>query len=145
MANKIYFIDDILKVLPHRYPFVLIDRMEVIESGVKGIGYKNVTINEPFFQGHFPGKPIMPGVLQIEAMAQSAGFIIAMADDKLEPANVLFMNVDKVKFRRQVIPGDQLQIHVEKIKQRKNIFVCTGKIFVGDTLVSEAELTAMVS
>ena len=78
-------------------------------------------------------------------MAQSAGFIIAMADDKLEPANVLFMNVDKVKFRRQVIPGDQLQIHVEKIKQRKNIFVCTGKIFVGDTLVSEAELTAMVS
>ena len=145
MANKIYFIDDILKVLPHRYPFVFLDKMEIVESGVKGIGYKNVTINEPFFQGHFPQKPVMPGVLQIEAMAQSAGFVIAMANEKLEPANVLFMNVDKVKFRRQVIPGDVLEIHVEKIKERKNIFVCSGKIFVNGNLVSEAEMTAMVS
>ncbi len=145
MDYKVYKIDDILKVLPHRYPFLMIDRMEIIENGVKGIGYKNVTINEPFFQGHFPGKPIMPGVLQIEAMAQAAGFVIAVSDEKLEPANVLFMNVDKVKFRRPVVPGDRLEIHVEKLKERKNIFVCSGKTFVDGNLVCEAELTAMVT
>ena len=144
MENRIYFIDDILKVLPHRYPFLLIDKIEIIEDGTKGIGYKNVTVNEPFFQGHFPNKPIMPGVLQIEAMAQAAGFVIANEGGNLTTANVLFMNVDKVKFRRQVIPGDVLELHVEKIKQHKKIFVCTAKAYVNDTLVSEAELTAMI-
>ena len=144
MENKIYLIDDIMKVLPHRYPFLFLDRMEIIEDGVKGIGYKNVTVNEPFFQGHFPNKPIMPGVLQIETMAQAAGFVIATKDGNLEPRNVLFMSVDKVKFRRQVIPGDQLEIHAEKIKEHKNIFVCVAKIYVKGSVVSESELTAMV-
>ena len=144
MEIKVYLIQDIMKVLPHRYPFLLLDKAEIIEDGVKGIGYKNVTINEPFFQGHFPGRPIMPGVLQIEAMAQTAGFIIANAGGKLEPAEVLFMNVDKVKFRKPVLPGDCLDIHVEKIKERHNIFVCAAKTYVGETLVSEALLTAMV-
>ena len=145
MANTVYLIDDLLKVLPHRYPFVMIDRLEVIEDGVKGIGYKNVTINEPFFQGHFPDKPIMPGVLQIEAMAQTAGAVIATKGGDLSPKGVLFMGVDKVKFRKQVIPGDCLTIHVEKLKERHNIFVCAAKAYVNDTLVSEAELTAIVA
>ncbi len=145
MEHKIYFIEDILKVLPHRYPFVMIDRLEVMEDGAKGIGYKNVTINEPFFQGHFPEKPIMPGVLQIEAMAQTAGMIIATYNRELKPANVLFMNVDKVKFRKPVVPGDRLEIHAEKVKERHNIFVCLAKAYVDGQLVSEAELTAMVN
>ena len=145
MENRIYQIQDIMKVLPHRYPFLLLDRIEIIEDGTKGIGHKNVTINEPFFQGHFPNNPIMPGVLQIEAMAQSAGFVIANKGGNLNPGNVLFMNVDKAKFRKPVVPGDCLDIHVEKVKERRNIYVCTGKIFVNDVLVAEAELTAMVA
>lgn len=145
METKIYNINDIMKILPHRYPFLLIDKVEVVEAGVKGTGFKNVTINEPFFQGHFPGNPIMPGVLQIEAMAQTAGFVIASASDELKRASVLFMGVDKVKFRRQVLPGDVLKICTEKVKQRRNIYVCKAEIYVCDQLVSEAELTAMVS
>lgn len=144
MEIRKYNIRDIMKVLPHRYPFLLLDTIEVIEDGAKGVGHKNVTINEPFFQGHFPGNPIMPGVLQIEAMAQAAGFVIANKGGNLEQGRVLFMNVDKAKFRKQVIPGDCLDIHVEKIKERRNIYVCAGKIFVGETLVAEAEMTAMV-
>jgi len=144
MESRVYLIQDIMKILPHRYPFLLIDRVEILEDGVKGTGYKNVTINEPFFQGHFPDNPIMPGVLQIEAMAQTAGFVIANKNGSLEKKNVLFMNVDKVKFRKPVVPGDCLEIHAEKIKERHNVFVCTGKVFVKDKLVAEAELTAMV-
>ena len=144
MEIRKYNIRDIMKVLPHRYPFLLLDTIEVIEDGTKGVGHKNVTMNEPFFQGHFPDNPIMPGVLQIEAMAQAAGFVIANKGGNLEQGRVLFMNVDKAKFRKQVIPGDCLDIHVEKIKERRNIYVCAGKIFVGETLVAEAEMTAMV-
>ncbi|MBO7097642.1 MAG: 3-hydroxyacyl-ACP dehydratase FabZ [Alphaproteobacteria bacterium] len=144
MEIRKYNIRDIIKVLPHRYPFLLLDTIEVIEDGAKGVGHKNVTMNEPFFQGHFPDNPIMPGVLQIEAMAQAAGFVIANKGGNLEQGRVLFMSVDKAKFRKQVIPGDCLDIHVEKIKERRNIYVCAGKIFVGETLVAEAEMTAMV-
>ncbi len=111
MESQIYKINDIMRILPHRYPFLLVDQIEVINKGEEGIGYKNVTMNEPFFQGHFPDNPIMPGVLQIEAMAQTAGFIIATGFEQDKKANVLFMGVDKVKFRHQVIPGDRLEIH----------------------------------
>lgn len=144
MENKVYFIQDIMKVLPHRYPFLLVDRVEIVEDGEKGIGYKNVTINEPFFQGHFPGNPIMPGVLQIEVMAQTAGFVIANKGGALEEQGVLFMNVNNVKFRKPVVPGDCLEVHVEKVKEHRNVFVCAGKIFVEGKVVAEAELTAMV-
>lgn len=144
MENKIYDINDILKVLPHRYPFLFIDKVEMIENGIKGIGYKNVTINEPFFQGHFPSNPIMPGVLQIEAIAQTAAFVIACKDESLQEAKVLFMGVDKVKFRHPVLPGDTLKMCVEKIKQHHNIYLCEGKAYVGEMLVCEAVLTAMV-
>lgn len=144
--NKIYNIDEIMKMLPHRYPFLLVDRLEVEEAGVKGIGLKNLTMNELFFQGHFPNNPIMPGVLQIEAMAQTAGCIVMSADDNYaeNKRSVLFMSVEGVKFRKPVRPGDQLKMHLEKIRERRNIFVFKGVSMVDDQVVSEAELTAMI-
>lgn len=144
--SKIYNIDEIMKMLPHRYPFLLVDRLEVEEAGIKGIGLKNLTMNEEFFQGHFPNNPIMPGVLQIEAMAQTAGCIVMSADEHYaeKKRGVLFMSVDGVKFRKPVRPGDQLKMHLEKIKERRNIFVFKGVAMVDDQVVSEAELTAML-
>lgn len=144
--NKIYNIDEIMKMLPHRYPFLLVDRLEVEEPGIKGVGLKNLTMNELFFQGHFPNNPIMPGVLQIEAMAQTAGCVVVSADENYgqKKRNVLFMAVDGVKFRKPVRPGDQLKMHVEKIKERRNIFVFKGECMVDTNVVSEAELTAMI-
>ena len=144
--NKIYNIDEIMKMLPHRYPFLLVDRLEVEEAGIKGIGLKNLTMNELFFQGHFPNNPIMPGVLQIEAMAQTAGCVVMSADVNYaeKKRSVLFMSVDGVKFRKPVRPGDQLKMHVEKIKERRNIFVFKGTGMVDGQVVSEAELTAMI-
>ena len=144
--SKIYNIDEIMKMLPHRYPFLLVDRLEVEEPGIKGVGLKNLTMNELFFQGHFPGNPIMPGVLQIEAMAQAAGCIVMSADENYaeKKRSVLFMAVDGVKFRKPVRPGDQLKMHLEKIKERRNIFVFKGVSMVDDQVVSEAELTAMI-
>lgn len=144
--NKIYNINEIMKMLPHRYPFLLVDRLEIETPGEKGVGIKNLTMNELFFQGHFPDNPIMPGVLQIEAMAQTAGCIVACADENYEKnnRNVLFMSVDGVKFRKPVRPGDQLKMHLEKIRERRNIYVFKGVAMVDDTIVSEAELTAMI-
>lgn len=144
--NKIYNIEDIMDMLPHRYPFLLVDRLEVEEPGVKGIGLKNVTMNEEFFQGHFPGNPVMPGVLQIEAMAQTAGAVVisGMENYKEEKLGVFFMSIDGVKFRKPVKPGDQLKMHVEKIKERGKIYVFKGETFVDGKLVSEAEFTAMI-
>ncbi len=144
--NKIYNIDEIMKMLPHRYPFLLVDRLEVEEAGVKGIGLKNLTMNELFFQGHFPNNPIMPGVLQIEAMAQTAGCIVMSADENYaeNKRSVLFMSIEGVKFRKPVRPGDQLKMHLEKIRERRNIFVFKGVSMVDDQVVSEAELTAML-
>jgi 3-hydroxyacyl-[acyl-carrier-protein] dehydratase len=143
---KVYNIEEILKILPHRYPFLLIDRLEVEVPGEKGIGIKNVTMNEEFFQGHFPNNPVMPGVLQIEAMAQTAGAVVIAQDDNYASTTkqVLFMAVDGVKFRRQVKPGDQLRMHVEKIKSRRNIFVFKATAMVDDQIACEAELTAMI-
>ena len=143
---KVYNIEEILKILPHRYPFLLIDRLEVEVPGEKGIGIKNVTMNEEFFQGHFPNNPVMPGVLQIEAMAQTAGAVVIAQDENYASTTkqVLFMAVDGVKFRRQVKPGDQLRMHVEKIKSRRNIFVFKATAMVDDQVACEAELTAMI-
>ena len=144
--NKIYNIDEIMKMLPHRYPFLLVDRLEVEVPGEKGIGLKNLTMNELFFQGHFPGNPIMPGVLQVEAMAQTAGCVVMSATEDYETkkCGVLFMAVDNVKFRKPVRPGDQLKMHLEKVKMHRNIFVFHGVSKVDDQVVSEADLTAMI-
>jgi beta-hydroxyacyl-ACP dehydratase FabZ len=142
--NKIYYIEDIMKLLPHRYPFLLVDRLEVEVPGEKGMGLKNLTMNEEFYQGHFPNNPVMPGVLQIEAMAQTAGAIVSAAAEGDKTPNVLFMSIDGVKFRKPVKPGDQMKMYVEKIQSRRNIFVFRGKAYVDDKLVSEAEFTAMI-
>ena len=145
--NKIYNIEDIMNFLPHRYPFLLVDRLEVEVPGEKGIGIKNVTMNEEFFQGHFPGNPVMQGVLQIEAMAQTAGALVVAASGENagdKKISVLFMSIDGVKFRKPVKPGDQLRMHVEKVQARRNVFVFRGKSMVDDKVVSEAEFTAMI-
>ena len=144
--NKIYNVEEIMKMLPHRYPFLLVDRLEVEVPGEKGIGLKNVTMNEEFFQGHFPNNPVMPGVLQIEAMAQTAGAIVVAARENYEEkkVGVFFMSIDGVKFRKPVKPGDQLKMHVEKIKARRNVFVFRGETKVDGQIVSEAEFTAMI-
>ncbi|MBE6444969.1 MAG: 3-hydroxyacyl-ACP dehydratase FabZ [Alphaproteobacteria bacterium] len=135
-----------MQMLPHRYPFLLVDRLEVEIPGEKGIGTKNVTMNEEFFQGHFPGNPVMPGVLQVEAMAQTAGAIVISAIENFaeNKKSVLFMSIDGVKFRKPVKPGDQLKMYVEKIRERRNIYVFKGQSLVDGQVVSEAEFTAMI-
>ncbi|MBQ2885281.1 MAG: 3-hydroxyacyl-ACP dehydratase FabZ [Alphaproteobacteria bacterium] len=143
---KVYNIEEVMKMLPHRYPFLLVDRLEVEVPGEKGVGIKNVTMNEEFFQGHFPNNPVMPGVLQIEALAQTAGAVVIAQDENYaeKTKNVLFMSVDGVKFRRQVKPGDQLRMHVERTKARRNIFVFKAVAMVDEQVACEAELTAMI-
>ena len=135
----------IMRLLPHRYPFLLIDRVIEIDGDSSAIGIKNVTINEPHFQGHFPEQPVMPGVLIIEAMAQTAGAICIRSTGEDKPSLVYFMTVDGAKFRKPVVPGDRLEIHVKKLKQRGNIwrFACEG--IVDGNKVAEAEISAMMS
>ena len=142
MENKID-IHRILQILPHRYPFILVDRILDIVPGERITGLKNVTINEPFFQGHFPGIPVMPGVLIIEAMAQAGGVLIAETVD-LESMGALiyFMSIDKVKFRKPVEPGDQLILELELLKIRSNAARMAGLAKVGDTLVAQGEFMA---
>lgn len=135
----------LLQLLPHRYPFLLVDRVIEVDADNSAIGIKNVTMNEPHFQGHFPSQPIMPGVLIIEAMAQTAGAICVNVLPGDSPALVYFMTIDNAKFRKPVVPGDRLELHVKKQKKRGNIwrFACEAK--VEGTTVAEAEITAMLS
>ena len=136
---------EIMKIIPHRYPFLLVDRIESLKEGEEIVGIKNVTINEPFFAGHFPGNPIMPGVLIIEAMAQVGG-VLAFHSSPKEWAGslVYFMGIDKVRFRKPVVPGDQLRLKLTTIRQKKKVFKMRGEAYVGDTLVAEAELMAVI-
>jgi len=129
------------KILPHRYPILLVDRVTVLELGEKLIAYKNVSVNEPFFQGHFPGNPVMPGVLIVEAMAQAAA--ILMSDGEESDLIPLFMGIDKARFRRPVVPGDQLQLAVEIGQKRRNVCKGIGKATVDGEIAAEAELMAM--
>ncbi len=135
-------IQKIMEVLPHRYPFLLVDRIEEVEEGSKVIGYKNVTINEPFFQGHFPGHPIMPGVLIVEAMAQVGGAYTTVVDNIGSDKVTYFVGIDKARFRRPVRPGDVLRMELELVSRRRGIYQFVGKSFVNDSLVAEAELKA---
>ena len=137
-------IQDIMKVLPHRYPFLLVDRILEIEENRKIVGLKNVTINEPFFQGHFPGHPIMPGVLIIEAMAQVGGMLLMGSVNDHQDKVVYFMSLDKVKFRRPVRPGDQLRFELEIVQMRGPVCKMTGVARVDGEVVAEAEMAAMV-
>lgn len=136
-------INEIMQYLPHRYPFLLVDRIIDIQTGESIVGIKNVTINEPFFQGHFPGQPIMPGVLIIEAMAQVAG--IAAFSSGMEGKAVYFMSIEKAKFRRPVVPGDQLRLEIKVLQQRGNVWKFSGSATVEGKLASEADFTAMVT
>lgn len=136
-------INEIMKILPHRYPFLMVDRIVEIEPAKRIVGLKNVSINEPHFQGHFPGHPVMPGVLIIEAMAQVAGIMAYLAsDDKTRDKVSYFMAIDSARFRKPVFPGDQLRIEIETIFQRRGIWSVAGKAFVDGVLVTEAELKA---
>ena len=137
-------INGIMKIMPHRYPMLLIDRIIDLEPEKKVIALKNVTINEPFFQGHFPGHPIMPGVLIVEAIAQAGGVLLLNAVEDPESKVVYFMSIDGVKFRKPVAPGDQLRFEVEMLSFRRNTCRMQGKAFVEDALVTEATLMAVV-
>ncbi len=136
-------VNDIMKLLPHRYPFLLVDRIIDLQPGVSAVGIKNVTINEPFFMGHFPEQPIMPGVLVIEAMAQVAGVMAFRSG--MEGKSVFFMSIDNAKFRRPIVPGDQVRMEIKVLKQRGNVWRFSGAATVDGKLVSEAEFTAMVT
>lgn len=135
-------INDIIKILPHRYPFILIDRIEIIEQGESLIALKNLTINEPFFQGHFPGQPVMPGVLSLEIMAQAGSFLmLSQVADPLS-ANMFFSTVEKAKFRKPVVPGDQLVVHMTLIKKKLNLCKFHGICKVDNKVVAEALFSA---
>jgi 3-hydroxyacyl-[acyl-carrier-protein] dehydratase len=137
-------INELFKLLPHRYPFLLIDRIEEVNGDESAVGIKNVTVNEPHFTGHFPGEPIMPGVLIVEAMAQTAGAISAKAHAGGARRLVYFMTIDEVRFRKPVVPGDCLKLHVVKTKQRGQIFKFDCHATVNGAKVAEAKIGAMM-
>jgi beta-hydroxyacyl-ACP dehydratase FabZ len=138
-------VQEIQSILPHRYPFLLVDRILEMEPGKRIVGIKNVTVNEPFFPGHFPGKPIMPGVLIIEAMAQVGGVLLLKEVEDREKKLVYFMGIDEARFRKPVVPGDQLRFELEVLKRKSTTCKLQGKAFVDGALVAEAViLSAMV-
>jgi len=147
-SDVVFDINAIKKMLPHRYPFLLVDKVVELELGKRIVGVKNVTVNEPFFQGHFPQKPIMPGVLIIEAMAQTGGLLLLSYLEDYEGKLAYFTSIDKAKFRRQVIPGDQLFFVVEVLDRKRNIFKLKGKAFknsINGELAAEAEIMTAIA
>ena len=135
----------ILELLPHRYPFLMVDRIVDMKGDEAAVGIKNVTANEPHFQGHFPGQPAMPGVLIIEGMAQTAGALCVNSRGQGgKPTLVYFMTIDKAKFRKPVLPGDRLEYHMKKIRNRTNIWKFDGVALVDGVKVAEAEISAML-
>lgn len=133
---------DIMKLLPHRYPFLLVDKIVELEEGKRVVGIKNVTINEPFFQGHFPGHPVMPGVLIIEAMAQVGGVFAMICDNIGNDSVTYFAGIDNARFRKPVMPGDVLRMELELVNCRRGLYCFSGKAYVDGTLVAEADLKA---
>jgi len=142
-----YGIKDIMKILPHRYPFLLVDRVLETVPQKRIVAIKNVTINEPFFQGHFPGEPIMPGVLIVEAMAQAWGILLMSSSemDLSKNSAIRFLGIDNCRFRRAVVPGDQLRFELEAIAVKRGIWKFGGKAYVGDEVAAEAELMATMA
>jgi 3-hydroxyacyl-[acyl-carrier-protein] dehydratase len=135
----------VLQLLPHRYPFLMVDRIVDMKADESAVGIKNVTVNEPFFQGHFPNFPVMPGVLIIEGLAQTAGALcVNYLDATYKPQLVYFMGIDRAKFRKPVLPGDQLHYHVKKIRSRGRAWRFYGEAKVNGQVVAEAEISAMI-
>ena len=144
-AGETIDIERIMQMIPHRYPFLLIDRVVEVVPDVGAVGIKNVSINEPFFQGHFPRRPVMPGVLIIEAMAQTAAVLVVRTlGPESEGKLVYFMSVDSARFRKPVFPGDSVRIHVLKDRSRGNVWKFTAEAKVNGTLVAEATYAAMI-
>ena len=137
-------IAEIMRILPHRYPFLMVDRVVEVERERRIVGLKNVTINEPFFAGHFPGAPVMPGVLTIECMAQAGAILGLLGEPDLENALVYFMGIDGAKFRRPIVPGDQLRIVVEILRRRATVWKMHGEVHVGSELAAEATLLSSI-
>ncbi len=137
-------IESILKLLPHRAPFLFVERITDIVPFESGTGWKAVSYNEPHFQGHFPDYPVMPGVLLIEAMAQTAGALVQHSLGQAAGSKVFFMTIDNARFRKPVRPGDMLRMPVRALRRRKAIFKFAGQVFVGDDLCAEAEFSAMI-
>ena len=135
----------LLELLPHRYPFLMVDRIIDVDGDNSAIGIKNVTFNEPQFVGHFPGRPVMPGVLLVEGMAQTAGAICVHSRAGAQAKIVYFMSIDDCKFRKPVVPGDTIEYHVRKLRHRSNIWKFRGEAKVGGVLVAEAIVTAMIA
>lgn len=143
--GKTFGIDRIKEMIPHRYPFLFIDRVEDCVANVSAVGIKNVSINEYFFQGHFPAQPVLPGVLIIEAMAQTAAvLVVETLGPESEGKLVYFMSVDNARFRKPVEPGDTLCVHVQKLQNRRNVWKFKGEARVGGALVAEATYAAMI-
>lgn len=143
--SKIINVERIMEMIPHRYPFLLIDRVEEVIANESAIGVKNVSINEPFFQGHFPTRPVMPGVLLIEAMAQTAAVLVVetLGPDS-EGKLVYFMTIDDARFRHPVVPGDRVRVHVTKLQNRRNVWRFRGEAKVDGQLCAEATYAAMI-
>ena len=145
VAGKNIDIERIMEMIPHRYPFLMIDKLINVIPGASAVGIKNVTIGEPYFQGHFPSRPVMPGVLIIEAMAQTAAvLVIETLGVEAEGRLVYFLSVDAARFRKPVVPGDTLHIHVEKQYNRGNVWKFKAEAWVGDTLMADAKYAAMI-
>lgn len=144
-SDTVIELDRIMRLIPHRYPMLMIDRVIDVVAGESAVGIKNVTINEPFFVGHFPQRPVMPGVLIVEAMAQTAGVLVVHSMGKEAEGNlVYFMTIDEARFRKPVVPGDQLHIHVKKERSRGNVWKFSGEAKVNGVLVAEAVYSAMI-
>ncbi len=143
-AGRTVDIDEIMEMIPHRYPFLLIDRVVDMVIDESAVGIKNVTFNEPFFQGHFPGHPIMPGVLIIEAMAQTSAVLVIETTGKKVGSVVYFMTVDQARFRKPITPGDQVRLVVTKLRNRGNVWKFRGEAMVDGKLMAEATYSAMI-
>ena len=138
-------INRIKELIPHRYPFLLIDGIQTLKPNESAIGIKNVSVNEPFFEGHFPDRPVMPGVLIIESMAQTAGCVVVVSLGKeSEGKLVYFMTIENARFRKPVVPGDRMVINVQKLRSRGSVFKFSGKAIVGEVLAAEATFSAMI-